>query len=74
MEKEKESIRKKIVAFWDDCDLETKKQFFSFMEKNELSRSALYNYTRSQCYGVHLYKLKGISLCIDEFKTRMTNT
>ncbi|WP_195374369.1 hypothetical protein [Parabacteroides leei] len=69
MKKEKESIRKKIVSFWDDCDAETKKLFFSFMEKNELSRSALYNFTRSKCYGIPLYKLKGILQCIEEFRT-----
>lgn len=69
MEKEKESIRKKIVAFWGECDAATKKLFFSFMEKNELSKSALYNFTRSQCHGIPLYKLKGILHCIEEFKT-----
>lgn len=33
MKKEKESIRKRITAFWKEKDQEGKKAFLSFMEK-----------------------------------------
>lgn len=67
MKKEKESIRKRITAFWKEKDQEGKKAFLSFMEKNELSQSVMYNYMRSECVGVPLFKLKAILKCIEEF-------
>lgn len=69
MRKEKEAIRKKIVVFWKGTknDIEKRKSFITFMEDNEFSQSALYNYMRSDCVGVALFKLRAILACIDQF-------
>lgn len=69
MKKEKESVRKRITSFWKETekDTERRKAFIAFMEKNELSQSAMYNYMRSECVGVPLFKLKAIAKCIEEF-------
>lgn len=73
MKKEKESIRKRITAFWKETekDIEKRKAFISFMEKNELSQSAIYNYMRSDCVGVPMFKLKAIQKCIEEFSDKI---
>lgn len=69
MKKEKEIIRKKIVDFWKDTknNIEKRKSFLTFMEDNEFSQSAMYNYMRSECVGIALFKLKAILVCIDQF-------
>lgn len=68
MRKEKEQIRKKIVAFWKGCDQGKKESFYAFMKKNELSPSTLYNHMKCECVGVPLIKMRGILSCIEEFE------